>query len=48
MRQMDSMFERAFGVVASELSTDELELLCRGARAMIGALDRVRARQASN
>lgn len=43
MRQMDSMFERALAVVAGELSIDDLDLLCRGARAMLGALDRIRA-----
>lgn len=47
MRQMDSMFERAFGVVVSELTIDDLDLLCRGARVMIGALDRIRAAQAA-
>lgn len=43
MRQLDSMFERSLGVVLGELSTDDLELLCRGARAMLAALDRVSA-----
>lgn len=45
MRQLDSMFQRAFAVVAGELSVDDLELLCRGAQAMISALDRVAGRQ---
>lgn len=45
MREMDSMFERALGVVVGELSVAELELLCRGAQAMIAALDRVRSHQ---
>lgn len=43
MRQLDSMFERSLGVVLGELSTDDLELLCRAARAMLAALDRVSA-----
>ncbi len=41
MRRMDSMFERALGVVLQVLSVDDLELLCRSARTMLGALDRV-------
>lgn len=45
MRQLDSMFERSLDVVVGELSVADLELLCRGARAMIGALDRVADRQ---
>lgn len=47
MRQMDSMFERAFAVVVSELSVDDLDLLCRSAQVMIGALDRIRAAQSA-
>ena len=48
MRHLDSMFERALAVVAGELSTDDLTLLCRGAQVMIEALDRVRAGQRPN
>ncbi len=46
MRQMDSMFGRALGVVLQELSADDLDLLCASARAMLAALDRVRGKQA--
>lgn len=41
MRQLDSVFERCLAVVLEQLSTDDLELLCRGARAMLAALERV-------
>lgn len=41
MRQMDSMFERALGAVLQVLSVDALDLLCRSARTMLDALDRV-------
>lgn len=41
IRQMDSMFERALGVVLQVLSVDDLQLLCRSAQTMLGALDRV-------
>ena len=43
MRQLDSMFERCLAVVLEQLSTEDLRLLCRGARAMLSALERVRA-----
>ncbi len=43
MRQMDSMFERMLGVVLQVLSAEELEVLCRSARTMLTALDRVEA-----
>lgn len=45
MRDMDSMFGRALGVVLQELSADDLALLCRGSRAMLTALDRVATQQ---
>ena len=40
MRQMDSMFGRALGVVIKLLSLDDLELLRRGSQAMLDALER--------
>ena len=43
MRQMDSMFERMLGAVLQVLSVEELEVLCRSARTMLTALDRVEA-----
>jgi DNA-binding MarR family transcriptional regulator len=43
MRQMESMFGRALGVVLAVLTTEDLDLLCRSARAMLDALERVRA-----
>ena len=46
IRQVDSMFERALGVVLQVLSTDDLDLLCRGARAMLSALQQVSAEPA--
>lgn len=46
MRDMDSMFGRALGVVLAELSAADLELLCRGSRAMLTALTRVATQQA--
>lgn len=45
MRDMDSMFGRALGVVLQELSADDLRLLCSGSRAMLSALSRVSADQ---
>lgn len=42
MRQMDSVFERCLAVVLEHLSIEDLRLLCRGARAMLSALERVR------
>lgn len=43
VRQMDSMFGRALGVVLLHLSAEELDLLIAGARAMLGALERAGA-----
>ncbi|MFT4295059.1 MAG: MarR family winged helix-turn-helix transcriptional regulator [Micropruina sp.] len=43
MRQMDSMFERALGVLLGVLSADDLEQLCRSARTMLAAFDRLQA-----
>ncbi len=40
IRQMDSMFGRALGVVIKLLSLDDLELLRRGSQAMLDALER--------
>ncbi len=45
MRDMDSMFGRALGVVLGRLSADDLDLLIRGARAMLDALERTHAEQ---
>jgi DNA-binding MarR family transcriptional regulator len=45
IRQMDSMFGRALGVVITRLSLEELQLLLRGAQAMLDALERVHAEQ---
>lgn len=45
IRQMDSMFGRALGVVIGLLSVEELDLLRRGALAMLGALERAQAAQ---
>jgi len=45
IRQMDSMFGRALGVVLQRLSLEDLQLLLRGAQAMLDALDRARAEQ---
>jgi DNA-binding MarR family transcriptional regulator len=45
IRQMDSMFGRALGVVIQRLSLEELQLLLRGSQAMLGALERVHAEQ---
>lgn len=45
IRQMDSMFGRALGVVIQHLSLAELELLRRGSQAMLDALERARAAQ---
>ena len=39
IRQMDSMFGRALGVVIGLLSVEDLELLVRGSRAMLAALE---------
>ena len=46
IRQMDSMFGRALGVVIQRLSRDDLDLLCRGSRAMLNALEATRLEQA--
>ncbi len=46
IRQMDSMFGRALGVVIKRLSLEDLELLLRGSLAMLDALDRVQAEKA--
>lgn len=43
MRDMDSMFGRALGVVLSRLTVEDLDLLCRGSRAMLAALERAQA-----
>lgn len=40
IRQMDSMFGRALGVVIPLLSLPDLELLLKGSRAMLDALER--------
>ena len=48
IRQMDSMFGRALGVVITRLSLEELQLLLRGAHAMLDALDRAHAEQGQN
>ncbi len=45
IRQMDSMFGRALGVVLTRLSAADLELLCRGARAMLDALEKAHDEQ---
>lgn len=45
IRDMDSMFGRALGVVLRLLSADDLALLVEGARAMLDALGRARAEQ---
>ncbi len=45
IRQMDSMFGRALGVVIQRLSLEELQLLLRGAQAMLDALEGARAEQ---
>lgn len=45
IRQMDSMFGRALGVVIERLSVEDLDLLRRGALAMLGALERAQAEQ---
>jgi 4'-phosphopantetheinyl transferase len=46
IRQMDSMFGRALGVVIQLLSMEDLELLLRGSKAMLDALERAHAEQA--
>ena len=43
MRDMDSMFGRALGVVLKSLSVEDLDLLLRGAHAMLAALERQQA-----
>ena len=43
MRGMDSMFGRALGVVLKSLSVEDLDLLLRGARAVLTALERLQA-----
>ncbi|HEY3337063.1 MAG TPA: MarR family transcriptional regulator [Propionicimonas sp.] len=45
IRQMDSMFGRALGVVIQLLSMEDLDLLVRGAKAMLDALERARVEQ---
>jgi len=45
IRQMDSMFGRALGVAIQLLSIEDLDLLVRGAKAMLNALERARAEQ---
>ena len=40
IRQMDSMFSRSMQVVVEHLSLEEIELLRKGAEAMLAALDR--------
>jgi DNA-binding MarR family transcriptional regulator len=45
IRQMDSMFGRALGVAIQLLSLDDLDLLVRGAKAMLDALERAKAQQ---
>lgn len=45
IREMDSMFGRVMGVVIQLLSLEDLELLLRGSRAMLDALERARAEQ---
>lgn len=39
MRQLHSVMGRVLSVVVSRLSLDDLELLCRGSRAMLAALE---------
>ncbi|MGV8910488.1 MAG: MarR family winged helix-turn-helix transcriptional regulator [Propionicimonas sp.] len=43
IRQMDSMFSRALGVLIQHMSLDDLELLRRGSLAMLDALERAYA-----
>ena len=45
IRQMDSMFGRALGVVIQLLTLEDLELLLKGSRAMLDALERAHAEQ---
>jgi DNA-binding MarR family transcriptional regulator len=45
MRDMDSMFGRALGVVLQRLSVEDLDLLLRSARAMLAALERLQAEE---
>ena len=45
IREMDSMFGRALGVLIQHMSLDDLELLRRGSHAMLDALDRAQADQ---
>lgn len=45
IRQMDSMFGRALGVAIQLLSVEDLDLLRRGALAMLSALERARELQ---
>jgi 4'-phosphopantetheinyl transferase len=45
IRQMDSMFGRALGVVIQLLSLADLELLLKGSRAMLEALERAHTEQ---
>ena len=48
IRQMDSMFGRALGVVIQLLSMEDLDLLVRGARAMLDALERAHSEQVAD
>jgi len=48
MREMDSMFGRVLGVVLGVLSVEDLDLLCRGSRAMLDALERARNLQTAS
>ena len=43
IREMDSMFGRALGVLIQHMSLDDLELLRRGSLAMLDALERAQA-----
>ena len=45
IREMDSMFGRALGVLIQHMSLDDLELLRRGSLAMLDALERAQAEQ---
>ena len=45
IRQMDSMFGRALGVVIKLLSLEDLDLLLKGSQAMLDALERAHAEQ---
>ena len=45
IRQMDSMFGRALGVLIKHLSLEDLELLRQSSLTMLGALERAYAEQ---